>query len=399
MAATTTVKVHRRKTPSAARRDETIAETRERLEAAVSLAKSALPRRKQRIAVKVRDTAAPEQTAAVGPEAGPYGKDDPSAAQTRGSETSPHIVVGPAGSIPPTPASRPAADLLNPIRPATSRPFSTADGAFQADPLITARARRGSYALEAPSWRSFRSYVTDRSAFDELRAVGLAATMRSHRNLALVMAAVGLTVLLAVAVVGAYLMLAPATADADSPYATADVAELVSTPASQWKAGEIPSLYQSDPAWGSLAYGQTTMANAGGAPTALAMAYVAVTGRDDKTPADFAQWGTEHDLTASGADTVQAFLTKAAADFGLALNAIDADDHSLRRAIVSNIPVLIVTEPDTFSPVASVVVLDDIDRDSRIVLHDPTSAARTNKSWAFNDITDAAIAAYEVRTA
>ena len=114
---------------------------------------------------------------------------------------------------------------------------------------------------------------------------------------------------------------------------------------------------------------------------------------------DFAQWAADHDLTASGVDTVSAYLTQSAADFGLTLNPIAGDAHSLRRAIVSNVPVLVVTEPGTFSPVASVVVLDDIDRDSRIVLHDPTSATRTGKSWDFDDITDAAAAVYEVYAA
>ncbi len=292
-----------------------------------------------------------------------------------------------------------AANLLGPVRPATSQPIAANAGAFQADPFIAARARRGTYALDAPSWRAFRGYVTDRSSFDELRSVGLAAMVRSHRGLSLALAAVILGAVLTAAAMAAYFLLAPATADADSPYATAEVSEPVSTPASQWKAGEIPSLYQSDPAWGANPYGQSTLADAGGAPTALAMAYVAVTGKADKTPADFAQWATDHDLTAAGADTVRAYLTNAAADFGLTLNPIAGDAHSLRRAIVSNVPVLVVTEPGTFAPVASVVVLDDIDRDSRIVLHDPASAVRTNKSWDFDDITGAAQAVYEVRAA
>ena len=45
------------------------------------------------------------------------------------------------------------------------------------------------------------------------------------------------------------------------------------------------------------------------------------------------------------------------------------------------------------------VVLDDIDKDSRIVLHDPTSPSRSAKSWAFDDITDAAALAFTVHEA
>ena len=142
-----------------------------------------------------------------------------------------------------------------------------------------------------------------------------------------------------------------------------------------------------------------TLGEAGAAPTGFAMAYVAVTGDTAKTPADFAQWATDHDLTAAGADTVQTFLAEAASEFGLSLKLIEVDDHALRRAIVSNIPVIVVTEPGTFAPVASLIVLDDIDGNSRIVLHDPASAARTAKSWSFDDITGAALAAYEVSAA
>ncbi len=345
MAATTTVRVHRRKSPAAARRSETIAAARDRLVTAAARAWDALPHWERPLRSRKAPAAAPDPAAAAS-----------IAAEARGTSSAglAIAVTGPAGVLPvgdaapsaavgspdaapavaPTPASRPAADLLNPVRPATSQPLCAGAGAFQADPFIAARARRGTYALDAPSWRAFRSYVTDRSNFDELRAVGLAAMVRSHRSLSLALAAVILGALLTVAAMTAYLLLAPATADADSPYVTAEVSKPVSTPASQWKAGEIPSLYQSDAAWGATPYGQSTLADAGGAPTALAMAYVAVTG-----------------------------------------------------------------QPGTFSPVASVVVLDDIDRDSRIVLHDPTSATRTGKSWDFDDITDAAAAVYEVYAA
>ena len=48
---------------------------------------------------------------------------------------------------------------------------------------------------------------------------------------------------------------------------------------------------------------------------------------------------------------------------------------------------------------AHFVVLDDIDKDSRIVLHDPTSPSRSAKSWAFDDITDAAALAFTVQEA
>lgn len=398
MAATTTVRVHRRKSPAAAQRSETLAEARERatgwMAGAAARLKEALPVREGR-GIKAASPHATPTTGGAEVEKAPSASASPAPLATvRKAAAAARDALG------PTPATAPARRRdRSRVLPATSEPLSPDGGAVRADAVIATRARRGAYPLDAPSWRAFRGYVTDRSDWDELRAVGLPAMMRAHRGLALAVAAAGAALLLTLAALAAYFCLAPATASANSPYETAETAAPTSTPASQWKAGEIPSLYQADAAWADIPYGQATLGEAGAAPTGFAMAYVAVTGDTAKTPADFAQWATDHDLTAAGADTVQTFLAEAASEFGLSLKLIEVDDHALRRAIVSNIPVIVVTEPDTFAPVASIVVLDDIDGNSRIVLHDPTSAARTAKSWSFDDITGAALAAYEVSAA
>lgn len=167
----------------------------------------------------------------------------------------------------------------------------------------------------------------------------------------------------------------------------------------RWGQGTVPSLYQNDASWADVPYGQATLASTGAAPVALAMAYVAATGDTEYTPVAFAQWATDHDLTAAGTDTVASFLQQAGSAFGLAVEPVEVDAQTLRRAIVSNVPVLVVTQPGTFAPTTSVVVLDDIDKDSHIVLHDPTSPSRSAKSWAFDDITDAAALAFTVHEA
>lgn len=301
--------------------------------------------------------------------------------------------------VQPSPALAPSGALNRPVRAATTGTFAVDEGNFAPDPVIARLTERAAHPMAAPSWKSFRMYVTNHPDISELRQVGLRSMMEAHQSLRLALAAVAASFVLLLAALLAYWWLMPATADADSPYATADSAQLSSTSADQWKAGTIPSLYQSDPAWGATVYGQGTMADTGAAPTALAMAYVAVTGNDDLTPVDFAIWATEHDMTASGVDAVTAYLSAAAPEFGLSLDPVELDDHALRHAIVSNTPVIVITQPGTFSPVASTVVLDDIDKDSRIVLHDPTSATRSAKSWDFDDITNAAASAWAVTAA
>ena len=62
-----------------------------------------------------------------------------------------------------------------------------------------------------------------------------------------------------------------------------------STPKSAWQAGEVPALYQRDPAWADGTYAEDDFGTTGCGPTCMAMAYVALTGRTDMTPADMAR--------------------------------------------------------------------------------------------------------------
>lgn len=294
-------------------------------------------------------------------------------------------------AVPDTPRSE--------MRAASLHPRATAAGNFVPDPVTAELAERAEHPLLAPSWRTFRTYAESHPELTELKDRGLVPTMRAHQGLRLGLFAVAAALVLLLVALLAYWWLLPATADADSPYATADTGVALSTPADQWERGVIPSLYQSDATWGDVPFGQATLSSTGAAPTALAMAYASATGDASLTPVDFAQWATDHDLTAAGVDTVGALLQQGGAAFGISVEPLTVEDRTLRHAIVSNMPVLIVTQPGTFAPTASVIVLDDIDKDSRIVLHDPTSETRSAKSWSFDDITDAAAAAFAVQAA
>ncbi len=59
-----------------------------------------------------------------------------------------------------------------------------------------------------------------------------------------------------------------------------------STPKSAWRAGEVPALYQRDPAWSDVTYAGDAFGITGRGPTCMAMAYVALTGGTDLSPAD-----------------------------------------------------------------------------------------------------------------
>lgn len=320
-----------------------------------------------------------------------------SAAKPRSRSRRPSIIGGPRSTVPVR--SQGAEQPTRAVRAASLHPRPAAAGNFVPDPVTLGLTERAEHPMLTPSWHAFRAYASNHPEFSELKARGLLPMMRAHQGLRLAIYAVAAALVLLFVALLAYWWLLPAPAAADSPYATADAGAAQSTAADQWEQGVVPSLYQSDTSWADVPYGQATLASTGAAPVALAMAYVAATGDTTYTPVEFAQWATDHDLTAAGVDTIGAFLQQGGTAFGLAVDPMIVDDRTLRHAIVSNVPVLVVTQPGTFAPASSVVVLDDIDKDSRIVLHDPTSPSRSAKSWAFDDITDAAALAFTVHEA
>ena len=194
----------------------------------------------------------------------------------------------------------------------------------------------------------------------------------------------------------AYWWLLPAPAAADSPYATADAGAAQSTAADQWGqgVGALP-VPEATPPGPTSPTARPRSPPPGPPPSPWPWLTWPRPVTPSYTPVAFAQWATDHDLTAAGTDTVACVPATGRLRVRPGRRAGGTlTTQTLRRAIVSNVPVLVVTQPGTFAPTTSVVVLDDIDKDSRIVLHDPTSPSRSAKSWAFDDITDAAAARF-----
>lgn len=150
---------------------------------------------------------------------------------------------------------------------------------------------------------------------------------------------------------------------------------------------------------GRCAYGQATLASTGAAPVSLAMAYVAATGDTTYTPVEFAQWATDHDLTAAGVDTIGALPAAS----GLRLRARRrahgrrrpdaAPRHRLERARARR------HTARHLRARASVVVLDDIDQGLPHRAARPDKRKPFAKGWAFGDITGAAALAFTVHEA
>ncbi len=155
------------------------------------------------------------------------------------------------------------------------------------------------------------------------------------------------------------------------------------TPRSEWRAGEVPLMYQQDPAWSQARYAQDDFAKTGCGPTCMSMVYVALTGKDDMTPVNMAAL-SENMGCASADGTAWTFMTEGAAEAGLSVYEVPADEGSVRTALLSGNPVICSVGAGDFTSTGHFIVLTGIDKNGRLIVHDPNSPERSAKPWEFD---------------
>lgn len=153
-----------------------------------------------------------------------------------------------------------------------------------------------------------------------------------------------------------------------------------STPRSEWRSGETPFLYQTDPQWASHPYAGGTVEKNGCGPTCLSMVYITLTGRDDLDPAAMADFSECSGYTADGM-TTWTFMTDGAAELELASEELPASADAVREALLSGRPVICSVGPGDFTTTGHFVVLSGMTDDGKVIVHDPNSAERSSHPW------------------
>ena len=153
-----------------------------------------------------------------------------------------------------------------------------------------------------------------------------------------------------------------------------------STPRSEWRAGETPFLYQTDPQWASHPYAGGTVEKNGCGPTCLSMVYVTLTGRDDLDPAAMADF-SERDGYMSNGMTAWALMTDGAAKLGLVSEELPASASVVREALLGGKPVICSVGPGDFTTTGHFIVLTGLTEDGEVVVHDPNNAERSSRPW------------------
>lgn len=158
--------------------------------------------------------------------------------------------------------------------------------------------------------------------------------------------------------------------------------------------GEVPRLYQWDERWAYVTYSSTTFGCTGCGPTSLSMVYMAVTGKNDKSPADMAQLASRDGFETEYEGTTNQFFVDEAAELGLDVSELDVSSAALSEALEQGMPVICNVGPGDFTLNGHFFVITSLNEDGTVNINDPFSSVNSAQSWDMDRILDQTIALY-----
>lgn len=170
-----------------------------------------------------------------------------------------------------------------------------------------------------------------------------------------------------------------------NPFRLGPTAIPVSTPRSQWTAGTMPHLYQTDPLWANKPYAGSNIRIAGCGPTSLSMVYTYLTGKTNLDPIAMASFAEEHNFAPTGA-TEWRFMTDGAAAIGLRSTPVAPSRASIASALDAGMPIICCLTPGDFTTVGHFLVIKGMDSRGMVEIHDPNSPYNSAKRWPISQV-------------
>lgn len=167
----------------------------------------------------------------------------------------------------------------------------------------------------------------------------------------------------------------------EKPFVEAEVHLAGSTPKEDWKQGEMPYLYQFDPAWADEQYSGGPIWEQGCGPTSLAMVYIALTGDTDMGPVEMAAFATENGYATDKNGSAWTLMSEGAETLGLSSEEVGADADLVRQELEAGNPVICIMKPGDFTTVGHFIVLESLDEEGRVNVHDPNNVVNSHVPW------------------
>lgn len=145
--------------------------------------------------------------------------------------------------------------------------------------------------------------------------------------------------------------------------------------------GAVPQLWCWDSRWGGVDYAGHPLAVSGSGPTALSMAYMAITGQGDRTPADMATLVSDAGAASGDSGMAGSFLEGDLSSLGLSCTAYTSNADNLTQVLDSGTYLLMEVTAGSLTDSAHWVVVVSENEDGSVVVYDPTSPDVSSHSW------------------
>lgn len=145
--------------------------------------------------------------------------------------------------------------------------------------------------------------------------------------------------------------------------------------------GGIPLFSQWDRRWGYRIYGSSFLAMTGCGPTCLSMVYCGLTGNTDWNPYAVARMAMDRGYYVPGVGTAWELMTSGAGSLGLNAWEVPIDEGAIAENLQSGYPLIASMRPGDFTKKGHFIVLAGLDGDGKVIVNDPNSAARSEKTW------------------
>lgn len=147
----------------------------------------------------------------------------------------------------------------------------------------------------------------------------------------------------------------------------------------------IPLMLQTDPKWANKPYGSSTIKVSGCGTTSVAMVVSGLTGKT-VTPVEVSDWAGPR-YYVKGAGSSWSLFDGVAKKWGLKVSQISKRNP---QAILNNLkkgnPIIVSMGRGDFTRTGHFIVLRGVDSNGKILVNDPNSAKRSQKSWDLSTI-------------
>ena len=149
----------------------------------------------------------------------------------------------------------------------------------------------------------------------------------------------------------------------------------------------VPLLMQWDARWGYTRYASELMGISGCGPTCLSMVCIYLLGDTSYDPAYIAQFSEENGFFDRGNGSKWTLVSEGGELLGLDVTEIPLDEDRIIRNLEAGNPIICVMGPGDFTTTGHFIVMTGFE-DGMIAVNDPNSKARSEKLWAYDDISD-----------